>query len=385
MTAEALLRATAAALPATAGTPALDQALRRRWMRALAVLVAREPDEQRHASALRYIGMHAQAEGLGMAQLLQPALGRIEREEQQPADALLLHACLLLAAAGCEGSWRIALAQPVSAYFGAYRLQWQGEVSCATDGRHCRISGADTGPLEFTRHGGNWHAAALPGALLEQAALEQAAPEQAALALPVLPAATPGGRDEALLGALPAPACSAAQAVTQLRAALALIAVTSPAQQDWVRRALRGIVVVGTQDGSTTSGSSSTHPGLIFVSWPMDAVQCATLLIHESAHQHLDVLATQAQLTDGDPAKTCYSPFKRARRPVYKVLLALHAAVNMRQFTARLLAAGTCSAFAREEDAELGDGIRQMHAALRDCGALTPLGRQFLALVMRHA
>jgi HEXXH motif-containing protein len=376
MTSEALLSATAyATSDDVASAAALDQALRLRWMRVLAALVARAPDELRYAAALRYIESHAGAGALCMAQLFQPALGQVEHEDGQPIDVMLLHVCLLLTAAGCPGSWQLTLEQPVGAYFGVCLLSWQGEVRCDSDGDECSVTGclADGAALTLRRSHGNWHSAALSASWVEEAGI----------ALPVLPVSVES-RDAELIGTLPAPDCTAAQAGEQLRAAIALIAANSPAHLAWIRRALRGVLVVGTPDGSTASGSSSSHPGLIFVSWPMDVVQCATLLIHESAHQHLGVLASQAQLTDGDPAKTCYSTFKRSQRPVYKVLLALHAAVNMRQFTARLLAAGSASVFARREDAELQDGIARMHAALGGSDALTPLGQRFLAWMMRH-
>nr|WP_275690449.1 HEXXH motif-containing putative peptide modification protein [Luteibacter yeojuensis] len=151
----------------------------------------------------------------------------------------------------------------------------------------------------------------------------------------------------------------------------------------WMTPVLRGIVLVDTGDGTTTSGSSSSHPGLVYVSHPIDVHHLAAQLIHECAHQYLALLNGHERLVRVDCRETFYSPFKRAHRPLYNVLLAFHAAVNIKRLTSAMLRVGLRSGYLEQEDARLDGEIDQMHRDIASSEGWTPAGRRLLGELER--
>lgn len=98
----------------------------------------------------------------------------------------------------------------------------------------------------------------------------------------------------------------------------------------WVACTASGCLLLDPNgNGAAQSGSSYDHPGLIAIEPPACPVFCGELLVHECSHQHLLVYTMVAPVVKPDSDETSYSPIKRARRTMDRVLSGAHAIGNM--------------------------------------------------------
>lgn len=283
-------------------------------------------------------------------------------------DNVPLGIAFYLASLGAQGQWtyQVASHSSVVVYLGTFPLTLRGRVVFEAAGRRTSIV-VDGWAYSFQFLGGQWvREDSLPW-LVRSGTFNLAAHAMAT-----------GFDDVSFTGSLALASSGMEDIVSSLARALYAIERAYPAGAAWMARVLRGVVLVDTRDGSTTSGSSSSHPGLVYVSHPIDDHHLAAQLIHECAHQYLACFNGYARLVRPDCADTFYSPFKRANRPLYNVLLALHAAVNIRRLTARMLASGMRSGYVVEEDARLSEEIGQMYGDIKGSSGWTEAGREFL-------
>lgn len=165
----------------------------------------------------------------------------------------------------------------------------------------------------------------------------------------------------------------------ELRSGLDLLSEAEPQMAKWAAVVIRGVVTTRVEGGGTSSGSSERHPGLIFLSSPMCPEQIATQIVHEASHQYLNLLNECVPLTDRSSQARYYSPFRRTGRPLYGVLLALHAATNMARFLMRLREGGFVSKYVDAELKELIPARDQMLTTVLGAPDLSAAGRAFAA------
>lgn len=281
----------------------------------------------------------------------------------------LVRIAMLFVTAGGSGQWSVhwGARDGIVAYLGCQPIWLSGEIDVCSDGITCQVR-VDSVAAHFTRHGDVWLRTDARNALAAQGPIHTA----------VFGRDSPFD-DKALTGALAPSPSPPDQMRASLSRAFAMIEGAYPEGLRWMSHVLKGVVFVDTQDGSTTSGSSSSHPGLIYVSHPIHDHHLAAQLIHECAHQYLALLHERIGLVRPDCEETYYSPFKRHHRPLYNVLLALHAAVNIRELTWRMLVTGLHSDYLVSETERLAAEIDQMHSDVRESKGWTDLGRLFVS------
>jgi HEXXH motif-containing protein len=109
-----------------------------------------------------------------------------------------------------------------------------------------------------------------------------------------------------------------------------VISSRAPRFVDWVASGLSGVILVDSPDPTiSTSGSSSDHPGLVALQSDNPAIKVGEDLVHECAHQHLYAYSLLNPLAEPGTEDCFYSPVKRERRSVGRVLEAAHAIGNM--------------------------------------------------------
>jgi hypothetical protein len=288
----------------------------------------------------------------------------------------LLHFLLLLVSIGAVGEWSLALAQANNAAcLDCLSLNIGCYVRVQSDGQHCTLTtgmNRQAPTQHFIFQHGAWSDSDADSAMIFSA------PH---LTLGIFNQHIPRTAPELLAGL-----ALSESPRTDIRATLAqalqLILHYHPSGMTWITAVLRGIIFVTTADGSTTSGSSPNQPGLIFVSHPIQAEHLAAQLVHECAHQYFHLTAHHLSLTTGNPADMAYSPFKRTHRPLDRVLLAFHAAVNIKHLTGAMLSAGVQSDYISTEDAQLCIDIEQMLASLHANPGLTDAGRELMRLTL---
>ena len=158
---------------------------------------------------------------------------------------------------------------------------------------------------------------------------------------------------------------------------------------NWLALVLRSVQFVSIEGDGSSSGSSERHPGLVFVSHPMPADHLAVQLVHECAHQYLNLGHEVEALADRHSAKLYFSPFRNHQRPIYSILLALHAAVHMRSFIGDLLSQGCSTSYLLAEHQSLKGQIETMLDQINSSSAndITVAGGHLVARLaqMQHA
>ncbi len=131
--------------------------------------------------------------------------------------------------------------------------------------------------------------------------------------------------------ASPASPVSPEQRIAALHAGWRLILDRAPAYAAWVASTAAGCLLLESSDGvfQAQSGSSYDHPGLIAVEPPECPVFCGEILVHECSHQHMLVYTMVVPLVRPGSAEVHFSPIKRARRTIDRVLSGAHAVGNM--------------------------------------------------------
>jgi len=111
----------------------------------------------------------------------------------------------------------------------------------------------------------------------------------------------------------------------------------TPVYGAWVASTAAGCLLLDPNgSGNPQSGSSDDHPGLIAIDPPDCPVYCGEILVHECSHQHLQIYAMVAPLVTAGSREMYYSPIKRARRTIDRVLCGAHAVGNMILYYAAL-------------------------------------------------
>ncbi|HEV2679658.1 MAG TPA: HEXXH motif-containing putative peptide modification protein [Rhodanobacter sp.] len=296
-----------------------------------------------------------------------PGIAGIPFAEDEWTVALVRIAMLFVTMGG-KGQWSVYLSEHTStlAYLGCHPIPFMGNVQVISDGRTCQIRSV-SGAWDFARHADAW---------INMRADETLVVTQGTHV--VVFGGEHAFEDATLTGGLSLSSSPAADMRASLTRALNAIGASYPEGLRWMSSVLSGVVFVDTRDGSTTSGSSSSHPGLIYVSHPIHDHHLAAQLIHECAHQYLSLLHARFELVPKDCVETYYSPFKRNHRPLYNVLLALHAAINIRELAGRMIEAGLRSDYLVVEHDRLAAEIDQMYGDVRNSSAWTAIGRTFV-------
>lgn len=170
-------------------------------------------------------------------------------------------------------------------------------------------------------------------------------------------------------------------AMQQLHDARALIEI-DPRVAGWCSRLLHELSLTNSKEClRLTSRSSPIQPGNIQLSVPGPSMHIAELLVHEAAHQHyfLAALAGSPIASKGH-AVTAYSALRECERPADRILLGLHALINIVEFLDVLgERGGNIAAEAEARIVELEPTIRSMALPFAvDPGLLSEIGRGLL-------
>lgn len=149
-------------------------------------------------------------------------------------------------------------------------------------------------------------------------------------------------------------------------------------------------IVVPLYERGTVSFSQPDRPGVSYIRIPgKSLIDLADDLLHETAHHRLHALEEEGPLTRDDEEPTCYSPWRRAIRPLRGILHATYTFSYRAQLLARLAnAAGPLprSWIHRELKAEriaLNACLADL-AIANERGFLTPAGARLLRSLMKR-
>jgi HEXXH motif-containing protein len=132
-------------------------------------------------------------------------------------------------------------------------------------------------------------------------------------------------------------ALTAAPRIATIHRGWQLILDRAPMYGSWVASTAAGCLLLDPSGKHTAqSGSSYDHPGLIAIEPPDCPVFCGEILVHECAHQHLLIYGMVTPLVAAGSTEVYYSPIKRARRSIDRVLSGAHAIGNMILYYAAL-------------------------------------------------
>ena len=358
---ESVLQIVAAPHPGT-----LVPLLRARWLRAIdGWMTGLSSPEMLGDGYLEYLSEGVDHLDEDDAELMLPSLCELETEPS---------ACrvgVALGGVGAQGRWTLSGLGAEEAYFGPFRLHLEGavEVEADDDGVQVTSGGVAAETWRFRRRGGSWDRAD---------AASRSVFEIAGRTVPIL------GRRDLVLGA----GASAEEAAPQrypredvtavFREAAALVEVASPEYAAWIAHVLRATEVVETDGRTVESGSYPAKPGSIAFTYPVAADHLATLMVHESAHQYLHQYHAAIPVADVHDTRRYYSPFRQTERPLYGILLALHAAVNILAFVEAAIPHRPDSEFLAQERLDLQDAIEQMLNSIGSAPALTESGRRIV-------
>jgi hypothetical protein len=151
----------------------------------------------------------------------------------------------------------------------------------------------------------------------------------------------------------------------------------APHYLPWIERVLHGVVVCATQEPfHLVSGSWEDVPAFVHISCPHAAIDIADILVHESSHQYFYLLQKVGPLDDGSDDTLYYSPATRTKRPLSRLLMALHAFVNVLDLYEAVRRHETPDlAYVVANEPTLLADIARLDEPLRDNPALTDLGR----------
>jgi HEXXH motif-containing protein len=294
----------------------------------------------------------------------------LDGEDQAPERTAMLAALHLAAAGEPGGPWSCMLYEPAPLRFGRWLLPPVDRVTLAVDGAGPRLAARGAwGGCELTADGGGEPAA---GAELLASAGGLAR-------LTLLGAAEPRIDFPPPPEGIVVPARVPPEAAGALDAALELIGRAAPAYLRWLGWALRDVVVLPAEQGSTRSGASADWPGLIWLSAPPDPAALAEPLVHEATHQYLHLAARVGPIDDGSDQRTYWSPLRGGERTLPRLLAAYHAFGNVALVLHGLVASGEDRrGRAADRLVALLPALRTTEGQLWRHPALTPSGRALL-------
>lgn len=179
--------------------------------------------------------------------------------------------------------------------------------------------------------------------------------------------------------------------VAALEAALELIREHLPALADEMALLLRQVVPVGFHPERHLSASYGEAVGSVYLTLHPDPLTLAEALIHEFQHNKLNILAVQDPLLLNAFQPLYKSPVRPDPRPLWGILLAVHAFLPVAAFCRRLRDQGralaqTASFAGHLEDIDLKnrEGMDVLHAHARWTQAGRTLWEDLLGLHRRH-
>jgi hypothetical protein len=253
-----------------------------------------------------------------------------------------------LVSSGLDGSWQLDISSPEQLFIGGTPLLVAGDVRIVSSSQGVSVN-SDLRPV---LHVG-----------------------REALGIDVTPTFVHGPdvrADSLLEGRVLAPAPGAAQ-LLRLRDALDLLSTVGPHWRFTILWVYRALFLVDCEEGST-SGSSPQWVGASFFGGDLDTEQFALLLVHEAAHQCMNLVCAQIDLSDPEHRPLYYSTLKRMPRPLGRVLYALHACCWMRSYLVEARRLGRQTAWWRRSLEEMEESVRAMTAAIQGSVGLTNAG-----------
>ncbi len=321
-----------------------------------------------------------------------PAAGVVRSfQRAEDFDAGAIQLALLLTALGGWDSWSGTLSRPTTFLLGVNTLELDGRFEVKASPSRIEIAGASLpAPIVFEAASeGVWLPAPdgqAGGRVQECGAHLEAAGLLDKFVLPLkgnpnmtgeketertdfLEAINPGERD------------LAAYAAVRIAQAYDMIDTVAPQYSLYTRLLVRGVGAYPAGlfgHGQRSSGSSSDYPGLYTCTFPGALDWLAETLVHESSHQHLNLLTSVFPLTEGDDGKRYYSSIKGKPRTLRRQILGYHAVVNITLFRRNLIDRLGHSAHRKRELDLFEQYAVDMRAELDGATTYTDEGRTFV-------
>lgn len=305
---------------------------------------------------------------LSSPRLMQCGLGILDDSKSDGAD-YLAQFLLLLTCLGGIGKWKCHINRPVLVFLDCYPVQLSGIVEIHSDGNRIRLRD-DNATRNYSLNQRHW---------VESDNYNLVTLRQSGLQIQIFSAQFPFS-DMRLLGDLPLSSSTLNVIEKSVTEAFALIELYYPEFVDWIALGLKAIVFLEAPADRSLNGSAFSHPGFIYVTFPIEIDLLAVAIVHECAHQYFRMCEHHVKLVDRI-GETTYSPFRKTQRPVEKVMLTLHAAVNIRRFTQRLLDKGFITEYVLNENHQLAHEIISMKSNLERARSITSAGRQFVDMM----
>lgn len=290
------------------------------------------------------------------------------------AAAIAVH----LGTHGLPGAWKCRSSQPIRFRWGGLILPSVTEIAVNSNGQVATISTQSDGTsAEFRlvrQEGGQWSGDLEPIPRVSRCGLRLSVLNRDALVLRDF--------DDLVSKAMPV---IDPRMVDVLDQAVQLIETYTPIYIPWIRRALHNLFVLYPRPETIESGSVEHYLGLIHLSAHAAPLPIAELLVHEAAHQHMNLLTKLGPIDDGSDSNTYYSPPVDKYRKVSLIMAAYHAFANV------LLFYRVCrrNGLAEQRECDRQEGIllpwlNKLEAPLSGNPALTEIGRSlWLPLKLR--
>lgn len=274
-----------------------------------------------------------------------------------------------LGAHGLPGEWRVELSGPLRLRWGSILLPAATAISVGTDGQRASVTtqGAD-GSAElrlFREKDDDWRGDAERIPRVTRCGVRMNVLNRSALVLRDF--------DDLVSKALPV---IDPRMVDVLDQAVQVIDTYTPMYVPWVRRAIHNIFILYPRRDTIESGSVEHYLGLIHLSAHAVALPIAELLVHEAAHQHMNLLTKLGPIDDGTDPHTYYSPPVDKHRKLSLIMAAYHAFANVLLFYRVCRSHGIaeqreCS----RQEAILVPWLEKLEEPLSGNPALTDIGR----------
>jgi HEXXH motif-containing protein len=303
-----------------------------------------------------------------------PELGRaLHLLDAGNAAAAYLQYLLALSCLDVTGTWRAELAQAADLFCAGHSLAVDGAVTIISREGSIEIEHGKGVLTRLSNQDGAWictgsrslsRLLAPLSSALGQRQIYTCAGELVDLA-PKL-----HGRANAWI-----PAQTASTIMNIVDLGFSFIESDAPEYLPWVEKVVRGILVVRGNGKFYEFGSHKMWPGLVIVDDYVDPVLAAEILVHEASHQHYALISTAFPPINGADDNEYYSPFMKKERPLERILIAYHSAVNMGLFYVQALRKENArrAQYKKNLD-ELLDEIQQLGAPLAQTNGLTEAG-----------
>lgn len=316
------------------------------------------------------IGPATPAQALGFPLALSPFHNKLHEPVWVAAMAALhLHA------AGYEGEWRATFARPASLRFAGMVTPpvrsvaiaaAEGNASLellAADGETLTLRVRPCDPGEYPE---DW----IPLRSLDPGTAGRTWIVLDKSAYGILPTRSPLGYSRQ----------RGAATVRTLERAAALLENHAASHLAWVTDLTWAILPVAKPDATPGSSTSTSSPGLIgipHISFPLDPMQVAELLVHETSHQYYHCAQIYAEPCNDEDKALYWSPYASKERPIDRILIAFHAFANVVLLYRAMLAGGMARDRDRAERAIATNlpMLTNLSEALSRSPGLTDVGR----------